>query len=175
MQSNNKLPKFHAGDSLANQLTETKLTQLVEYVRGNTPVAGVGIRVKRTSSGSVIESTDKARRPSGSYSPGYVLGSTNYGSSTSGPGGITGPWGGSGDAQSGAADSPYTDTWDADRAPLNTSNEQTYGVKLGLWRVVTTTGSPAIKIFAREPELDSSGAIKHIPGETLLLAFNPAP
>jgi hypothetical protein len=166
MQSNNKLPSFHAGDSLANQLTESKLTQLVEYVRGNTPVSGVGIRVKRTSSGSVIESTDRGRKPSGSYSPGYVLGSTNYGSSTSGPGGITGPWGGSGDAQSGSANSPYTDTWDADRAPRNTSNADTYGVKLTLLRVATGSST---KIFIREPELDSSGMIKHIPGETLLV------
>lgn len=174
MQSSNKLPSFHAGDSLANQLTETNLTRLVEYVRSNTPIPGVGTKVRRTASGSIIEASGR-KIPSGSYSPGYVLGSTNYGSSTAGPGGVTGPWGGSADAQSGPDTSPYTDTWDADRAPLNTSDEQTYGVKLGLFRV-SSTGSPTpyIQIFVREPELDSAGAIKHIPGETLLLGFYAA-
>ena len=165
MSSNSKLPVFQSGDSLANQLTQSRLTQLVEYIRENTPVAGVGVRVTRTASGSLIEST-RPRMPSGSFSPGYILGSTNYGSSTAGPGGVTGPWGGSADTQSGAADSPYTDTWDADRAPLNTSNAQTYGVKLTLLRCVTGSGT---KIFIREPELDSAGRILRIPGEVLLI------
>jgi len=165
MQSNNKLPTFRAGDSLANQLTETKLTQLVEYVRGNTPVAGVGVRVTRTTSGSLIEAV-KPRMPSGSFSPGYILGSTNYGSSTAGPGGITGPWGGSADTQSGDPNNAFSDTWDADRPPRNTSNANTNGVKLTLLRCVTGSST---KFFIRSPEVDSAGRIMHIPGETLLI------
>ena len=165
MSSNSKLPVFQSGDSLANQLTQSRLTQLVEYIRENTPVAGVGVRVTRTNSGSLIEST-KPRMPSGSFSPGYILGSTNYGSSTAGPGGVTGPWGGSADTQSGSSDSPYTDTWDADRAPRNTSNADTNGVKLTLLRCVTGSST---KFFIRSPEVDSAGRIIHIPGETLLI------
>lgn len=165
MQSNNRLPVFQSGDSLVNQLTQSRLTQLVEYIRENTPVAGVGVRVTRTTSGSLIEAV-KPRMPSGSFSPGYILGSTNYGSSTAGPGGVSGPWGGSADAQSGSTDSPYNDTWDADRAPRNTSNADTNGVKLTLLRCVTGSST---KFFIRSPEVDSAGRIMHIPGETLLI------
>ena len=166
MSSNSKLPVFQSGDSLANQLTQSRLTKLVEYIRENTPVAGVGVRVTRTTSGSLIEST-RPRMPSGSFSPGYILGSTNYGSSTAGPGGVTGPWGGSADTQSGDPRNAYTDTWDADRAPRNTSNVDTNGVKLTLLRSSPTGGST--RIFMRSPEVDSAGRIVHIPGEVLLM------
>ena len=105
--------------------------------------------------------------PSGSFSPGYILGSTNYGSSTAGPGGVTGPWGGSADTQSGDPRNAYTDTWDADRAPRNTSNVDTNGVKLTLLRCSVTPGST--RIFMRSPELDSAGRILRIPGEVLLI------
>ena len=165
MSSNSKLPVFQSGDSLVNQLTQSRLTQLVEYIRENTPVAGVGVRVTRTTSGSLIEST-RPRMPSGSFSPGYILGSTNYGSSTAGPGGVTGPWGGSADTQSGDPNNAYSDTWDADRPPRNLSNAQTNGVKLTLLRCVTGSST---KFFIREPELDSAGRILRIPGEVLLI------
>ena len=61
MFSTNKLPKFHAGAPLADQLTETTLNQLVEYIRSNTPIAGIGMRITRTASGSICEA---ARRTS---------------------------------------------------------------------------------------------------------------
>jgi len=150
---------------LVNQLTQSRLTQLVEYIRENTPVAGVGVRVTRTTSGSLIEAV-KPRMPSGSFSPGYILGSTNYGSSTAGPGGVSGPWGGSADTQSGDPNNAFSDTWDADRAPRNTSNANTNGVKLTLLRCVTGSST---KFFIRSPEVDSAGRIMHIPGETLLI------
>lgn len=79
MQSNNKLPTFRAGDSLANQLTETTLTQLVEYVRSNTPTAGKGTRVRRTASGSIIEATEKAKSfPRFQWTSTGSIGSNTY-------------------------------------------------------------------------------------------------
>jgi len=74
----------------------------------------------------------------------YILGSTNYGSDPAGPGGTAGPWGGSGDIQSGDGSSDYADTWHRDRKPLTPGDVQTDSVEMALWRYYD------IDIFTRQ-------------------------
>jgi len=96
------LPVFEGGRAFSDEVTATKLNALVRYVEESTPVAGLGIRVKRGGGGTAIEALGD-KYVAGDYSNPYVLASCHFGASVTtatGGGGTYGPWGGVTDSPS---------------------------------------------------------------------------
>jgi len=121
----------------------------------------------------------------GAYTAQYELGTCRYGSSFSGPNGVTGPWGGSIDAiTAGFVNGPYIDQWHRDRAPLTAiGNLQSFGVSgpfvrvvsgLSLWSpgisayVFTSPSGPINQIYARSAQHDCRGMLLSIGEEKLI-------
>lgn len=137
-------------------------TLLLHLARGDNVSRGNNILLRRFEDGYSITARAAVSSPSGTGEHPYVLGSTNYGSSTDGPSGADGPWGGSGDLSGiGDGSTPYTDTWHRDRLPLTPADVQTDCVDIpdgprlyalspaeGLWVFHATEGSGDHGYFA---------------------------
>jgi len=97
----------------------------------------------------------------------YLIGRQKYGSSTSGAGGIIGPWGGTTDTTAGVSVSTaWADEWNRNRPPSNTSNIQTFGVSGDIIRANVSSGG--VQLFSRSMSFDARGNCVGIYPETLI-------
>ena len=147
------LPVFESGKSLSSQLTETKLNALVDYIRSSRPITGFQTVAIKTSAGTIVD-VIRQRTVVGAYDKPYEVGSLGYASSTAGPGGVSGPWGGSADTPLPGYDM-WKDEWNRERAPRNISNADTSGCKIQILTRIATGGQNYV--YARQFTFDCRG------------------
>jgi hypothetical protein len=157
---------FNGYKSYDGKVSEAEFNKLVDLTQSLALNQGVGYRLSRNPIGTTL-AIKLPTIPSGNYSNPYVLGSLNHASSQTG---ISGIYGGSADIQTGNASGAYLDTWHRDFPPLDSGNNQTYGVKLDLIRpFINTVGTYSFhkSLFTRNAIFDDLGDLVSISAEML--------
>lgn len=170
MATLSSLPKFEPGQPLEAQLSASRMNSIIDYIRESTPI---GPNTNRTAAGTFVEVPPQGFL-AGAYDNPYLLGTLGAAcSTTTGPGGITGPWGGSMDTPS-SVTMPHLDIWERVRSHQlsDIANVLTIGFKLQFITraLIYNSGSGTYeqKLFGREVTFDARGCVQKIDGETIV-------
>jgi len=176
-----KLPRFRAGEPLAQQLTSERLNGLVDYVQAITPRPSKDISINITPAGAV-PTLNRKTGSVGMYDNPYAAGTLGDGASGTPDG--NGVYGGSTDTPETNPENPHTDTWDREKKINDISNVRTYGYTGPFIRVESYTETPdpadsvRIGVWIRTPIFDSRGCLVSVGPEVQelgLLVATPPP